>query len=60
MKLTKRKDTAESKEYWAFVEKTAREVADWPDWKRGTVQESAGARNEEDSTSAAPAPRRTR
>lgn len=59
MKLTKRKDTAESKEYWAFVEKTAKEVADWPDWKRGTVQESAGARKEADRLPPAPA-RRTR
>lgn len=35
MPLTKDKSTPENREFWAFVEKTAAEVATWPDWKTG-------------------------
>jgi hypothetical protein len=33
--LRKRMDTPELWEYWAFVERTAAEVATWPAWKLG-------------------------
>ncbi len=47
MKLTKKRNTPESREYWEFVEKTAKEVADWPDWKKGRVQEPKRIRESE-------------
>lgn len=36
-----------SRDYWKFVERTAREVARWPDWKKGltNVRECATISN---------------
>lgn len=34
-KSLKDKSTLENQQYWAFVEKTAEEVDNWPAWKRG-------------------------
>ena len=31
----------ESRKFWAHVEKSAKEVATWPEWKRGDVSISA-------------------
>jgi hypothetical protein len=49
MKLSKRLDDEESKEYWEFVEKTAEEVAKWPSWlfgddRAGNVKERESAK----------------
>lgn len=35
MKVSRKMDDAESREYWEFVERTAREVETWPTWMRG-------------------------
>ena len=35
MPLRKKKDDAESRQFWSLAEKTAQEVAGWPAWKRG-------------------------
>lgn len=31
-------DTDANKNYWRFVERTSRDVAKWPDWKKGGGQ----------------------
>lgn len=41
----KNKSTAEGRAFWAYVERTAREVDAWPAWKRGEA--SAAAPKEE-------------
>ena len=33
--MKKKKETKEQKEFWAFVEKTAEEAKNMPEWKRG-------------------------
>lgn len=33
--------TPTDKRYWEFVERTAREVANWPSWMRGSTVEDA-------------------
>lgn len=36
MKLKKKMDSEENREYWAYVEQTSREVEEtYPDWKKG-------------------------
>jgi hypothetical protein len=60
MKLTKKKDTRESQQYWAFVEKTAKEVAGWPNWKKGGIQEPERTREESEKSLAPPSSRRSR
>lgn len=38
MPIKKRKDTPENREFWNFVEKVSKNVADsFPAWKRGDV-----------------------
>jgi hypothetical protein len=44
--LRKRTDTPELREYWAFVERTAAEVATWPAWKRGEKSMIARHKNQ--------------
>jgi len=33
--MRKNKSTEENREYWTFVEQTAKTVSLWPAWKRG-------------------------
>lgn len=33
--MSENKTLKDDKAYWSFVEKTAKEVDSWPDWKRG-------------------------
>lgn len=33
--MRKNKSTEKNREYWAFVEETAKTVGSWPVWKRG-------------------------
>lgn len=33
-KITRRMDTEEAREFWAGVEKAAKEVDSWPEWKK--------------------------
>lgn len=35
MKVMKVKETPEQRAYWDFIEKTAAEVNQWPEWMRG-------------------------
>jgi hypothetical protein len=50
MKLSRRVDDEESKEYWEFVENTAKEVASWPSWLIGDDKaEEVKARESADS-----------
>jgi hypothetical protein len=35
MKVMKVKDTPEQRAYWEFIERTAAEVNQWPEWMRG-------------------------
>ncbi|MCB1018319.1 MAG: hypothetical protein H6509_02540 [Bryobacterales bacterium] len=37
----KNKSTEELKQYWDFVERTAKEVDAWPAWKRGEADAKA-------------------
>lgn len=34
--LGRRLESDDEKEYWRFVEATSREVASWPNWKKGS------------------------
>ena len=36
MAMKKSLITSEDKRYWDFVEKTAEQVASWPEWMRGS------------------------
>lgn len=38
--MRKDKSTEENREYWAFVEQTAKTVSSWPAWKRGVSVDS--------------------
>jgi hypothetical protein len=58
MKLTRKMDTAESRQYWALIDKAAKEVEDWPDWKKGGIQEPQG--HESEKTLAASTSKRSR
>lgn len=41
MKLKKRKDTPELKEFWEYIEKTSKDVENnFPDWKKGGLATS--------------------
>lgn len=46
MTVSRKKDSAESREYWEFVEKTAREVETWPAWMRGGDRSSQLGENQ--------------
>jgi hypothetical protein len=35
-----KKDTPEAREFWALAEKTAAEVAEWPEWKKASFRRS--------------------
>lgn len=35
MKLVRNTRSKESRDFWEFVESTAREVDSWPDWMKG-------------------------
>jgi len=35
-KLKKKRDSPESQAFWSYIEKTAKEVYSWPDWKKGS------------------------
>ena len=39
MRLTKNKETAESRAYWKFIEETAEQVRHWPKWMGGEGKE---------------------
>ena len=37
VKLARQLDTEERRQYWQSVERTARQVEQWPAWRRGGV-----------------------
>ena len=39
MKGFKRARTKEAREFWAYVDKTTREVLRWPEWKRAVAED---------------------
>jgi hypothetical protein len=43
MKLVRNTRDKASREFWQFVEKTAREVETWPDWMKGGTTKGEGA-----------------
>jgi hypothetical protein len=53
--LKKKKDDEESKRFWETAEKAAREVAEWPAWKRLEV-ETGSSKPRRDSNSGSPDP----
>jgi hypothetical protein len=42
-RMSKDKSTQENRDYWSFVEETAREVAAWPKWMRGEREQTQSA-----------------
>lgn len=58
--MRKNKSTEENREYWTFVEQTAKTVSSWPAWKRGIsvdiyqskdVNKNSEAKEQEESKS---------
>ena len=41
MKLVRNTRSKESRDFWEFVESTARKVESWPDWMKGGSTRSA-------------------
>lgn len=37
MKIVRRMDTPEAREFWRFCDEAAKEVSTWPDWKRAGI-----------------------
>jgi hypothetical protein len=52
MKLVRKTRDKESREFWQFVEKTAKEVESWPDWMKGGSAKSEAGQPKQEAQSA--------
>lgn len=48
--MRKNKSTEKNREYWTFVEETAKTVASWPAWKRGVSVDIYRSENVKDKS----------
>jgi hypothetical protein len=52
MKLVRKTRDKESREFWQFVEKTAKEVEGWPEWMKGGSTKGEVERPKQEAQSA--------
>ena len=57
MAKIKDRTSGADEEFWAFVQETSREVAEWPDWMKGGTS-TLQCESKEDLQSGEPTPRR--